>query len=86
VQKISGAFNGVVVAQVVTRDKHPNADSFPSAASTTARANARCLRRAEFKAGDKVSLILPGASLPLKPRQRAVHHQGRQIRGVNRTG
>src|SRR5471030_1001819 len=26
VQKISGAFDGIVVAQVVTRDKHPNAD------------------------------------------------------------
>ena len=26
VQKISGAFDGVVVAQVITRDKHPNAD------------------------------------------------------------
>jgi len=26
VQKISGAFDGIVVAQVVSRDKHPNAD------------------------------------------------------------
>ena len=26
VQKISGAFDGIVVAQVITRDKHPNAD------------------------------------------------------------
>jgi len=25
VQKISGAFEGIVVAQVVTRDNHPNA-------------------------------------------------------------
>ena len=26
VQKISGAFDGIVVAQVIARDKHPNAD------------------------------------------------------------
>ena len=26
VQKIAGAFEGIVVAEVITRDKHPNAD------------------------------------------------------------
>ena len=26
VQKLGGEFNGIVVAQVITRDKHPNAD------------------------------------------------------------
>ena len=42
VQKISGAFDGIVVAQVITRDKHPErGQAFASAASTTARANAR---------------------------------------------
>ena len=41
VQKISGAFDGIVVAQVITREKHPNADKLSSAASTTARASVR---------------------------------------------
>src|SRR5471032_171090 len=55
VQKISGAFDGIVVAQVVSRDKHPNADKLS------------LCRVKNFKAGDKVPLILPGASLPPKP-------------------
>ena len=67
VQKISGEFDGIVVAQVITRDKHPNADKL-----SLCRVNDGCGERQivcgaqNFQAGDKVPLILPGASLPLK--------------------
>ena len=67
VQKISGAFNGVVVAQVVTRDKHPNADKLSVCRVNDGAGERQIVCGAQnFKAGDKVSLILPGASLPLK--------------------
>jgi phenylalanyl-tRNA synthetase beta chain len=68
VQKISGAFDGVVVAQVVTRDKHPNADKLSLCRVNDGAGERQIVCGAQnFKAGDKVPLILPGASLPLKP-------------------
>jgi phenylalanyl-tRNA synthetase beta chain len=68
VQKISGAFNGIVVAQVVTRDKHPNADKLSVCRVNDGTGERIIVCGAQnHKAGDKVPLILPGASLPLKP-------------------
>src|ERR1039458_6339481 len=68
VQKISGAFDGIVVAQVVTRDKHPNADKLSVCRVNDGTGERIIVCGAQnHKAGDKVPLILPGASLPLKP-------------------
>jgi phenylalanyl-tRNA synthetase beta chain len=68
VQKISGAFDGIVVAQVVTRDKHPGADKLSLCRVNDGAGERQIVCGAQnFKAGDKVPLILPGASLPLKP-------------------
>ncbi len=67
VQKISGAFDGIVVAQVITRDKHPNADKLSLCRVNDGTGERQIVCGAQnFKAGDKVPLILPGASLPLK--------------------
>ena len=68
VQKISAAFDGIVVAQVVTRDKHPNADKLSICRVNDGTGERQIVCGAQnFKAGDKVPLILPGASLPMKP-------------------
>ncbi|HEX9047380.1 MAG TPA: phenylalanine--tRNA ligase subunit beta, partial [Verrucomicrobiae bacterium] len=68
VQKISAAFEGIVVAQVITRDKHPNADKLSVCRVNDGKGERQIVCGAQnFKAGDKVPLILPGASLPLKP-------------------
>jgi phenylalanyl-tRNA synthetase beta chain len=68
VQKIAAAFDGIVVAQVVTRDKHPNADKLSLCRVHDGTSERLIVCGAQnFKAGDKVPLILPGASLPLKP-------------------
>jgi phenylalanyl-tRNA synthetase beta chain len=67
VQKISGAFEGIVVAQVITRDKHPNADKLSLCRVDDGNGERQIVCGAQnFKAGDKVPLILPGASLPPK--------------------
>ena len=67
VQKISGAFDGIVVAQVVSRDKHPNADKLSLCRVNDGTSERQIVCGAQnFKAGDKVPLILPGASLPMK--------------------
>ncbi len=68
VQKISGAFEGIVVAQVITRDKHPNADKLSLCRVNDGTGERQIVCGAQnFKAGDKVPLILPGAALPPKP-------------------
>ena len=68
VHKVAGAFDGIVVAQVITRDKHPNADKLSVCRVNDGAGERQIVCGAQnFKAGDKVPLILPGASLPLKP-------------------
>lgn len=67
-QKLRGEFEGVVVAQVITRDKHPNADKLSLCRVADGKGERQIVCGAQnFKAGDKVPLILPGASLPPKP-------------------
>src|SRR5271154_3524775 len=67
VQKISAAFEGIVVAQVVTREKHPNADKLSVCRVNDGTGERQIVCGAQnFQAGDKVPLILPGASLPPK--------------------
>ncbi|HEX3797891.1 MAG TPA: phenylalanine--tRNA ligase subunit beta [Verrucomicrobiae bacterium] len=68
VQKIGGEFEGIVVAQVITRDKHPNADKLSLCRVNDGTGERQIVCGAQnFQAGDKVPLILPGASLPPKP-------------------
>jgi phenylalanyl-tRNA synthetase beta chain len=68
VQKISSAFDGIVVAQVITRDKHPNADKLSICRVNDGTGERQIVCGAQnFQAGDKVPLILPGASLPPAP-------------------
>jgi phenylalanyl-tRNA synthetase beta chain len=80
VQKISGAFDGIVVAQVITRDKHPGADklSLCKVNDGIGRTPDR-LRRAEFQGG-RQSPAHPARRVAAAEarRQRTVHHQGRQ--------
>ncbi len=67
VEKLGGEFGGIVVAQVITRDKHPNADKLSLCRVNDGTDERQIVCGAQnFKAGDKVPLILPGASLPPK--------------------
>ncbi len=68
VQRLGGEFEGVVVAQVLTRDRHPNADRLSVCRVADGKGERQIVCGAQnFQAGDKVPLILPGASLPAKP-------------------
>lgn len=67
VESIAGEFDGIVVAQVLTRDKHPNADKLSLCRVHDGKGERQIVCGAQnFKAGDKVPLILPGSSLPPK--------------------
>src|SRR6476660_9276492 len=87
VQKIGGEFEGIVVAQVITRDKHPNADKLSLCRVNDGKGERQIVCGADnFKAGDKVPLILPGASLPAKEGQPPLTIKVGKIRGVESQG
>src|SRR5580704_9571524 len=87
VQKLGGEFEGIVVAQVLTRDKHPNADRLSLCRVADGKGERQIVCGAQnFKAGDKVPLILPGASLPPKPGEQPFQIKVGKIRGVESQG
>jgi phenylalanyl-tRNA synthetase beta chain len=88
VQKLGGEFEGIVVAQVITRDKHPNADKLSLCRVNDGQGERQIVCGAQnFQAGDKVPLILPGASLPPKPGEKeAFTIKVGKIRGVESHG
>lgn len=68
VQKRGGEFTGIVVAQVITKEKHPGADKLTVCRVNDGTGERQIVCGAQnFSAGDKVPLILPGATLPPKP-------------------
>src|SRR5215472_14246823 len=87
VQKLGGEFDGVVVAQVVTCDKHPNADKLTYCRVNDGKGERHIVCGAHnFKVGDKVPLILPGHTLPAKPGEAPVMIKAGKIRGVESQG
>jgi phenylalanyl-tRNA synthetase beta chain len=68
VQKISGAFDGIVVAQILTRDPVPGSDKLSVCKVNDGKGGRTIICGAQnHKPGDKVPLILPNFALPLKP-------------------
>jgi phenylalanyl-tRNA synthetase beta chain len=68
VQKISGAFDGIVVAQILTRDPVPGSDKLSVCKVNDDKGERTIICGAQnHKPGDKVPLILPDFALPLKP-------------------
>ena len=87
VQKIGGEFEGIVVAQVITRDKHPNADKLSLCRVNDGKGERQIVCGAQnFQAGDKVPLILPGATLAAKPGSEPMTIKVGKIRGVESQG
>ncbi|HEY3761850.1 MAG TPA: phenylalanine--tRNA ligase subunit beta [Verrucomicrobiae bacterium] len=68
VQKISGEFAGIVVAQILTRDPVPGSDKLSVCKVNDGKDERTIICGAQnHKPGDKVPLILPDFALPLKP-------------------
>jgi phenylalanyl-tRNA synthetase beta chain len=87
IQKFGGEFEGIVVAQVLTVDKHPNADKLTLCRVSDGTGERQIVCGAHnFKAGDKVPLILPGSTLPPKPGQAPVTIKAGKIRGCESQG
>ena len=65
IQKISGDFEGVVVAQILSSDRHPNADKLSVCRVADGQGERQIVCGAKnYKVGDKVPLALPGCTLP----------------------
>src|SRR5262249_11584525 len=87
VQKLGGDFEGLVVAQIITRDKHPNADKLSVCLVQDGTGERQIVCGAQnFKPGDKVPLILPGASLPARPGEAPFTIKVGKIRSVESHG
>src|SRR6185295_15140591 len=87
VQKLGGEFEGVVVAQVLQKDRHPNADKLWLCRVADGKGERQIVCGAQnFNVGDKVPLILPGASLPAKPGEQPFTIKVGKIRGCESQG
>ena len=87
VVKLGGELDGVVVAQVITKDKHPNADKLTVCRVNDGKGERQIVCGAQnFKAGDKVPMIFPGYSLPAKPGEPPFTIKVGKIRGVESHG
>lgn len=87
VGKVGGGFEGVVVAQVITREKHPNADKLSVCRVNDGQGERQIVCGAQnFQAGDKVPLVLPGASLPARPGEAPFTIKVGKIRGIESHG
>src|SRR3954464_3246967 len=86
-QKLGGEFQGVVVAQVLTSEKHPNADKLSVCRVADGQGERQIVCGAKnFKVGDKVPLILPGNALPAKAGEQPMTIKAGKIRGVESQG
>src|SRR2546428_6024599 len=64
-EKIGGGFDGVVVAQILVSEKHPNADRLSVCRVNDGKGERQIVCGAtNYKVGDKIPLALPGAKLP----------------------
>ena len=68
VQKLGGEFEGIVVAQILTRDKVAGSDKLSVCKVNDGKTERTIICGAQnHKPGDKVALILPNSALPMKP-------------------
>jgi phenylalanyl-tRNA synthetase beta chain len=68
VHKVGGEFDGIVIAQILTRDPVPGSDKLSVCKVNDGKGERVIVCGAQnHKPGDKVPLALPGTAFPLKP-------------------
>ncbi len=82
-ERTGGGYEGVVVAEVLSREAHPNADRLSVCRVHDGAGHRQIVCGAvNFKAGDKVPLILPGNALPTSEAGKPPVIKTGKIRGV----
>lgn len=87
VDKRSGEFENVVVAQILGSEKHPNADKLSVCRVADGQGERQIVCGAKnYKVGDKVPLALPGCTLPTPAGQPPFTIKVSKMRGVESQG
>ncbi|MHC1768708.1 MAG: phenylalanine--tRNA ligase subunit beta [Verrucomicrobiia bacterium] len=87
VEKLGGEFDGVVVAQVLSSEKHPNADKLSVCRVADGKGERQIVCGAKnYAVGDKVPLILPDHTLPTRPGEQPMTIKAGKLRGVESQG
>lgn len=87
IEKFGGDFDGIVVGEVITRDNVAGSDKLSVCRVNDGQGERQVICGAlNFKAGDKVALIVPGASLPAKPGEQPFKIKVRKVMGVESHG
>src|SRR5688572_28609754 len=84
---LSGEFEGVVVAQILSSEKHPNADKLSVCLVADGKGERQIVCGAtNYKVGDKVPLALPGCTLPASTGSSPFTIKVSTMRGVESQG
>lgn len=87
IEKQSGEFENVVVAQILASEKHPNADKLSVCRVADGKGERQIVCGAKnYKPGDKVPLALPGCTLPAAPGEPPFTIKVSKMRGVESQG
>jgi phenylalanyl-tRNA synthetase beta chain len=87
VEKKGAQYEGIVVAQILASEKHPNADKLSVCRVTHGQGERQIVCGAKnYKVGDKVPLILPGQTLPARTGEEPVTIKAGKIRGIESHG
>src|SRR5690349_474741 len=87
IEKRSGEFENVVVAQILASEKHPNADKLSVCRVNDGKGERQIVCGAKnYKVGDKIPLALPGCTLPTVQGQPPFTIKVSKMRGVESQG
>ena len=83
VAKMSGDFEGIVVAEVIAKEPHPDADRLSLCRVNDGAGERQIVCGAtNFDAGSKVPLAVPGCVMPTEPGEKPFKIKAGKIRGV----
>ena len=87
VETCAGAFEGIVVGQVIVKEQHPNADRLTLCKVNDGEEERQIVCGAtNFEVGDKVALALPGTSMPVEEGEKPFVLKAGKIRGEKSEG
>src|SRR5471030_598878 len=87
VSHLKSDFEGVVVAEILASDKHPNADKLSVCRVTDGKGERQIVCGARnYKVGNKVPLALPGCTLPTPPGSPPFTIKVSKMRGIESQG
>jgi len=86
-ENVSGGFDGIVVAEVLSKEPHPDADRLSLCKVNDGDGERQIVCGAtNFKVGSKVPLATPGCVMPVEPGEKLFKIKVGKIRGIESQG